>query len=259
LADSYSVGLFGGPYRLLLAVRLLSMILVLPLYPGLVRLAKDSLAAFWVSYERALKWLICMSLPGAIVFLFTPAIVIKTLLGAKFLAATPALQWFGLAFVPMFVSALFPYVYAAIGRQRVFFAAMGVTLILRLVLELWLIPKFGYMSACVIAVGCEIIPFAAFIVLLGWGRFTLSPLNVFVKPAFAAAVMGGVLFLGRPYLGERLSFAPTLLLYFAAGTAYLVALFFTRPFSKEEISLAKEAAGFLGPYLRSVRRKPETP
>jgi O-antigen/teichoic acid export membrane protein len=258
LADAYSAGLFGGPYRLLLAVRLLSMILVLPLYPSLVRLAKSSLSEFWISYDRALKWLICLSVPGAALFLFAPDIVVRTILGVKFLAAASALQWFGLAFVPMFASALFPYVFTALGRQRGFFLVTGIALVLRLSFELWLIPKFGYMAACVIAAWCEILPFAAFVLMLTWGRIRQVALDAFVKPALAGLVMGIVLVVGQRYFGGQSGLVMAIVLVVVAGICYLGVLFGARAFSKAELLLAKEALSFLGPYLRSVRQKPGT-
>jgi O-antigen/teichoic acid export membrane protein len=237
LADSYSAGLFAGPYRLLLAVRLLSMILVLPLYPGLVRSAQNA---------------------GAVIFVFTPDLVVRLLLGAKFLAATVALQWFGLAFVPMFVSALFPYVYTALARQRAFLFITGIALVVRLSLELWLIPKFGYMSACIIASGCEMAPFAAFVALLGATRLGRTWLDAFVKPGFAGLVMGGALLLTRHYLGENQTLIFTVLLFGFAVLIYLGVLFSVRVFSKAELALAREALNFVGPYLRSLRQKPGT-
>lgn len=259
LTDSYSAGLFGGPYRLLLAVRLLSMILVLPLYPGLVRLAKDSLTEFWISYDRALKWLVCFSLPGAVIFLFTPETVVQMFLGPKFLASTTALQWFGLAFVPMFVSALFPYVYTALSRQRIFFLVTGIALVVRVLLEVWLIPRFGYMSACVIATGCEVLPFLAFVILLGWSASRLPMMDTFIKPVLAGLAMGAVLIGGRIYLGVGEQIGAKLMWYFFSGAVYIGVLLITKPFTKGELLSAKEALAFIGPYWRSLRQRPQAP
>ena len=267
LTDAYSAGLFGGPYRLLLAVRLLSMILVVPLYPGFVRLAQTSLGEFWLSYDQALKWLICLSVPGAVIFILAPDTVVSTLLGAKFLSSTVALQWFGLAFVPMFVSALFPYIYTALGRQRVFLFVTGIALVIRLALELWLIPKFGYLSACVIAASCEILPCAAFMVMLvllcdlpaGWilrGRLRMTLLDTVTKPIFAGLVMGGLLLVGRRYFEAPGRFAVTIALFIVAGIVYVAVLLGARVFSRTELASAKEALSFIGPYLRSLRQKP---
>jgi O-antigen/teichoic acid export membrane protein len=258
LVDSYSAGLFGGPYRLLLAVRVLSMILVVPLYPGLVRLAKSGMAEFWVSYDRALKWLGCLSVPGAIVFVFAPDTVLRTFLGPKFLASTTALQWFGLAFAPMFVSALFPYVFTALGRQRMFFCVTAVALVMRLLLELWLIPKFGYISACIIAAGCEVLPFAAFVLMLGWDRTRGMMADTFLKASLAGLVMGGILYAGQHYFGGEGQVVPRLLSFVIGGVAYFAMLYFLRVFSRDELASAKEALSFVGPYIRTFLQKAAT-
>jgi O-antigen/teichoic acid export membrane protein len=258
LTDSYSAGLFGGPYRLLLAARVVSMLLVLPLYPGFVRFAKDSLSEFWVAYGRALKVMICLSFPGAIVFVCGPEIVVRTVLGAKFLASTTALQWFGLAFVPMFVTALFPYVFTALGRQRVFFIVTGAVLIIRVLAEMWFIPRFGYLSAAVIGASCEFLAFVAFVSILAWSRIRAVLADAFLKPALAGIVMAAVLYLGQLWFGSQGPLVLKLGVIFVSLVAYVGVLAGTKPFSKTELSAAADALNFIGPYLRSLRQKPGT-
>jgi O-antigen/teichoic acid export membrane protein len=258
LADSYSAGLFGGPYRLLLAARVISMLLVLPLYPGFVRFAKDSLSEFWVAYGRALKVMICLSFPGAVVFVCAPEIVVRTVLGAKFLDSTTALQWFGLAFVPMFVTALFPYVFTALGRQRVFFIVTGTVLVIRVLAEIWFIPRFGYLSAAVIGASCEFLAFVAFVSILAWSRIRAVLADAFLKPALAGIVMAAVLSLGQLWFGSQGPLVLKLGLIFVALVAYVGVLAGTKPFSKTELSAAADALNFVGPYLRSLRQKPGT-
>jgi O-antigen/teichoic acid export membrane protein len=158
----------------------------------------------------------------------------------------------------MFVSALFPYAFTALGRQRGFFLVTGIALIFRLLFELWLIPKFGYMAACVIAAWCEILPFAAYVLMLTWGRIRSEALGAFVKPAFAGLVMGIVLVCIRHYFPGQNGIVVPVGLVLVAGLCYLVVLFGARAFSKAELLMAKEALSFLGPYLRSVRQKPGT-
>jgi O-antigen/teichoic acid export membrane protein len=258
LTDSYSAGLFGGPYRLLLAARVVSMLLILPLYPGFVRFAKDSLPEFWVAYQRALKVMICLSFPGAILFGFAPEIVVRTVLGAKFLASIGALQWFGLAFVPMFATALFPYVFTALGRQRIFFIVTGAVLVIRVLSEMWFIPRFGYLSASVIGASCELLAFAAFVSILAWSRIRAVLADAFLKPALAGSVMAAVLYLGQLWFGSQGPLALKLGLVFVAVAAYVAVLAGVKPFSKTELSAAAEALNFVGPYLRSLRQKPGT-
>ena len=258
LTDSYSAGLFGGPYRLLLAARVVSMLLILPLYPGFVRFAKDSLSEFWVTYQRALKVMICLSFPGAILFVFAPEIVVRTVLGAKFLASISALQWFGLAFVPMFVTALFPYVFTALGRQRIFFIVTGAVLAIRVLSEMWFIPRFGYLSASVIGASCEFLAFVLFVSILAWSRIRAALADAFLKPALAGLVMAAVLYLGQLAFGSQGPLVLKLALVSLALVAYVGVLAGVKPFSKTELSAAAEALNFVGPYLRSLRQKPGT-
>jgi O-antigen/teichoic acid export membrane protein len=258
LSDSYSAGLFGGPYRLLLAARVVSMLLVLPLYPGFVRFAKDSLPEFWVAYGRSLKAMVCLSFPGAILFVFAPEIVVRTVLGPKFLASMGALQWFGLAFVPMFITALFPYVFTALGRQRIFFIVTGVALVSRVLAEIWFIPRFGYISASVIGASCEFLAFVAFVAILARSRIRAVLADAFLKPALAGSVMAAVLYLGQLWFGSQGPLVLKLALVFVALVAYLGVLAGIKPFSKTELSAAADALNFVGPYLRSFRQKPGT-
>jgi len=258
LTDSYSAGLFGGPYRLLLAARVVSVLLVLPLYPGFVRFAQSSLSEFFVAYGRALKLLICLSLPCAVLFLFAPEIVVRTVLGPKFLASTAALQWFGLALMPMFVTALFPYAFTALGRQRIFFIVTGTTLAIRVLCELWFIPRFGYLSACVIGASSEFLAFAAFVIILAWGRIRAMLADAFLKPALAGSVMAAVLYLGQLWFGSQGPIVLSLALILLALVTYVGVLAAVKPFSKTEISVAADAMNFVGPYLRSLRQKSGT-
>lgn len=234
------------------------MLLVLPLYPGFVRFAKDSLTEFWVAYGRALKVMICLSIPGAVLFVFAPEIVVRTVLGAKFLASTGALQWFGLAFVPMFVTALFPYVFTALGRQRIFFMVTGAVLVIRVLAELWFIPRFGYLSAAVIGASCEFLAFIAFVSILAWSRIRAVLADAFLKPALAGLVMAAVLYLGQLWFGSQGPLVLKLALIFVAIVAYVGVLAGVKPFSKTELSAAADALNFVGPYLRSLRQKSGT-
>jgi O-antigen/teichoic acid export membrane protein len=186
-------------------------------------------------------------------------VVVRTILGAKFIASTGALQWFGLAFVPLFVSALFPYAFTALGRQRFFFLIISIALVVRVALEAWLIPKYGYMSACVIAAWCEILPFTAFVVILS-GRRLLSRLpDTFIRPICAGLAMGGLLIACRNIVYSQQQLVLKILVYSAAVGVYVGILLLLKTFSKTELGLAKEALSFVGPYLRSFRQKPETP
>jgi hypothetical protein len=111
----------------------------------------------------------------------------------------------------------------------------------------------------VIASWCEILPFSAFVVFLGWGRLLARLPDIFIRPICAGLAMGGVLIACRTVVDSQEQLPLKILVYLAAGAVYAGVLLLVKTFSKAELGLAKEALSFVGPYLRSFRQKPETP
>lgn len=251
LVDANSLGLFSGPYRILLGARMLSMALALPLYPAMIRSAQGAAEKFTQFYNRAMKWFCCLSVPGAVLFIMWPRLLIHTLLGEKFIDAESATQWFGVAFVPMFVSSLSPYLYTALGLPRVFCFAMALTVILRVAADLAVVPNLGYIGGCVVAVFSEIGAFAILAYLLKRKGHALRMADFAVKPILAGFLMAAILFPAR-----QLSLVPALPVAAAAGIAYLGALFLLRTFSNDELQLMREGAGFLSHYFRKSSNNP---
>ena len=100
-----------------------------------------------------MKWFCCLSVPGAVFFIIWPRMLILTPTRQKFIGAEPAMQWFGVAFVPMFVSALSPFIYAALTANSVFLPGDWASRVLmRVGGDLAVVPSLGYIGGCVVAV-----------------------------------------------------------------------------------------------------------
>ena len=125
LVDASALGLFSGPYRILLGVADDFHGICAPAVPGNDSLTEAQRRSLTEFYNRAMKWFCCLSVPGAVLFIVWPRILIEVLLGEKFIGAESAMQWFGVAFVPMFVSSLLPFIYTALRLTRVFCLAMA--------------------------------------------------------------------------------------------------------------------------------------
>ena len=72
LVDASALGLFSGPFRILLSVRMFSMAFALPLYPAIIRSALGTTEEFTEFYNRAMKWFCCLAVPGTVLFLVWP-------------------------------------------------------------------------------------------------------------------------------------------------------------------------------------------
>jgi O-antigen/teichoic acid export membrane protein len=250
LVDATALGLFSGPYRILLGLRMVSMAFVLPLYPAMIRSAHSKEGNFGEFYNRAMKWFSCLSIPGAVLFIVWPRLLIDVLLGEKFISAEPLMQWFGIAFMPMFVSSLFPFIFTALKLPGVFCLAMVLAVVARVAADLAVVPSFGYIGGCVVAVFSEIGAFAILTYFLKRKGYALRMTDFLVKPVLAGLLMAVVLFPAR-----QLTFLPALPVAALAGIVYLGALFLLRTFSHEELHLVRDGLGFVSVYFRRSPRK----
>ncbi len=245
LVDAGAVGLFSGPYRILLGIRTISMAFALPLYPAMIRSGQGTKEEFGEFYNRAMKWFCCLSVPGAVLFIIWPRLLIDMLLGEKFISAGSVMQWFGIAFMPMFVSSLFPFIFTALKLPGVFCLAMALALVVRVGAELALVPSMGYIGACVVAVFSEIGAFAILIYFLKRKGYVLHITDFLVKPILAGLLMAAMLLPVR-----QLTLLPALSVAAVAGIVYLGALFLLGTFSNEELHLMRDGLGFVSFYFR---------
>lgn len=245
LVDANALGLFSGPYRILLGARMFSMAFALPLYPAMIRSAQGPAEKFTEFYNRAMKWFCCLSVPGALLFIMWPRLLINVLLGAKFISTESAMQWFGMAFVPMFVSSLSPFIYTALRLPGVFCLAMALAMIVRVGADLAVVPHLGYIGGCVVAVFSEVGALAMLTYFLTRKGYPLRLADFLVKPLLAGLVMAAILFPAR-----QLTLLPALPVLTVAGVAYLGALFLLRTFSNDELRLMREGLSFVGLYFR---------
>jgi O-antigen/teichoic acid export membrane protein len=249
LVDANSLGLFSGPFRIVLGLRLVSMAFALPLYPAIIRASEGPAEKFTEFYNRAMKWFCCLSVPGTVFFVMWPRLLTHTLLGDKFISAEPAMQWFGLAFVPMFISALSPFFYTALRLTTVFCVAMVLTVLMRVGADLAVVPSLGYIGGCIVAVFSEVAAFAILAYFLKRKGHPLWMSDVLVKPVLAGLFMGAILFPAR-----QLPLLPALPVAAAAAVAYLGFLLLLRTFSTDELRLMREGFGFISVYFRTWRK-----
>ena len=245
-----AVGLFSGPYRLSMAMRLIPQTLSLPLYPLYSRTAHFSPQRFTEAYQWSVKFFALISFPMAAFFVAWSKPILQLALGTRYLAAIPAMQLLGIGLVPFFLSTLFQYLFAALDQQKRFLASTCVGSGLRLLLLLVLIPIFGFVGPAIAFVCSETLVVAIWMIQLARLGFDARPLEILWRPLVAAVAMALVLVVGRgmpiPWqIGTAM----------LASTVYVAVLFSLRTFSIEEIRHAREGLGFLSPFVESWTKK----
>lgn len=245
-----TVGLFSGPYRLSMALRVIPQTLSLPLFPVYSRTAHLSPENFAEAYRWSVKFFLLLSIPFAVFFMAWSGPILRLALGAKYLAALPAMQWLGLGLVPFFLSTLFQYLFAALDQQKLFLINTCIGSTLRIVLLVALIPSFGFVGPSIAFVCGETIVVTLWMMQLGRLGFSAHFLSIAWRPLIAGAAMGWLLYATRSF---RLPMA--LLPAALSPLVYFGLLFVLKTFSAEELQHAREGVNFISPFLTAWSNK----
>jgi len=245
-----TVGLFSGPYRISMALRVIPQTLSLPLYPLYSRTAHLSPERFREAYQWSMKFFALISIPFAAFFVAWSKPILRLALGDKFLPALPAMQLLGLGLVPFFLSTLFQYLFAALDEQRRFLMSTCVGSALRILLLIILIPKFGFVGPAIAFVCAETVIVGIWMFQLTRLGFPANLGNVIWRPLAAGLAMAFILLAVQesPLLWQLCVGALSLLLY----GVILIAL---KTFSIEEIRHAREGIAFVSPFIESWAKK----
>lgn len=146
------VGLYSVPYKITYAFQFLPMALSAAIYPALSNTwATNKARASWI-FDRALLYAILLSLPIALGIAALAPQIILSVYGSEFVQSILPLQIsiFGLVFIFLYfpVGALLN----ATNRQVVNTVCMGITMVTNVILNLFLIPRYGAVGASVAAV-----------------------------------------------------------------------------------------------------------
>jgi O-antigen/teichoic acid export membrane protein len=241
-----TVGLFSGPYRVSMALRFIPQTMSLPLYPMFARMAHaaDGRAALEVAYVRSVKFFLILGLPVTILFAGFSHVLIALLLGPKYQEAAAAMEWMGLGFLPFFISDPMPFLLTALDEQRFLLWGTILAMALRAALNFALIPIYGYVGPCMAFFVSEVLLLALMTGWLARCGYALPLLRIGWKPAVAAGCMLLALWSCR---GCPMTLAGPAAL--AALAIYGLVLWKLETFSAEEVELAREAGGFLKPFL----------
>jgi O-antigen/teichoic acid export membrane protein len=250
LSNLTTVGLFSGPYRISMALRIIPQTLGAPLFPVFCRTAHFSPTRFTKVYRLSVKFFLLISIPVAAFFVAWSGPILSTALGRKYLPAIPAMQLLGIGLMPFFISTLFQHLFAALDQQRRYFVSTCVGSSLRLVLLFVLIPIFGLVGPALAFVCAETAVVCIWATQLARLGYPARLFDLAWRPMVAGGCMCAVLF-----------FTHSSNLFVRGGVGafalvvYVLALFALRTFSSEELQHAREGIGFISPFIESWNNK----
>ncbi len=235
------VGLYSVAYKWLSALNIIPAFFTQAMLPVMSRQAHEDPESLKRSYILAVKLLVSLALPVAVLFTFLAYFLTNLLGGAAYLPdgaiATQIMIWS----IPIgWINSLTQYVLIALDLQRRIMRAFTIAVSFNVITNLLLVPQFGYQAAALTTIASELILLLPFAVLL---QGALGPLpwgQMLRRPLIAAALMFGVMAL--------LWDVQSVVALVAGGVVYTVTLLLLRPLEAGEVQL-------LRPLLPAVLRR----
>jgi O-antigen/teichoic acid export membrane protein len=221
------VGQYGVAYKWVAALNVIPAFFTMALLPVMSRQAHEDRPALKRNYMLAIKLLVSVALPLAVLFTFLAYTLTGILGGSEFLPdgaiATQLMIWS----IPIgWINSLTQYVLIALNLQRRITWAFIVAVSFNIIANLIFIPEYGYRAAAIITIFSEAMLLVPFGLLLSGAFGRLPWVGMLWRPLAAAAAMVVVLLVGWPI-------QPFIAL--VVGTAaYIIVLFALRPLSDEE-------------------------
>jgi O-antigen/teichoic acid export membrane protein len=234
------VGIFHGVYRLILVLLFVPRMITDALFPSFARYADESPEQMAFAFEKSFKFLLILVLPLILAVSLAADPIVRLLLGNKFAEGGPLLQLFSLVWGLTFFSVLCNKVLNAADRQGLATLASAACLGVNVVLDVALIPYFGYMGAAAATAAAELALLVVSLRLVSRHVCRTVPAAVLAKPLFAFAL---ALAAAWVFSGGREG-----LVVAVALPVYVATLLLTATFDEDELAVLR-AIG------RKVRRR----
>lgn len=213
-----AVGEYAVAYKLTYAFQFLPLAFVAALYPTMSAQSEDEkalkqtlLSAFW--YMALLGFPIVFG-----IWSIAPEII-QAFYGEEFLNAILPLQVLVFGLIPIFLDFPVGSLLNATNRHYIKTGIMGVTMIINIIINLLLIPKYGTLGASIAALASF-----SFMFVSGW-LFAKNAINLSFKDIFqktgglflAAVLMALAVFIVKPYVHFSLAVPVGAIVYIASA------------------------------------------
>ena len=229
LAGDRQVGIYQIPFKIIFALQFLPLAFVASLFPALSSYWQNNRQQLAITFERAMNYLIIISLPVAVggAVLADKIIVIFK---SGYSDAVLPLQITMAAVIFMFLNFPVGSLLNACDRQKRNTLNMGLTLTASIILNLILIPRLEAAGASLTAMLTNLLMFIlGMLVVPQITKYDYKKILIMLfKSILAVAIMGAVGY----YLKNQLNIIFTIIL---AGASYFIALYIFKGFKKEDV------------------------
>lgn len=241
--DPAEIAYFDAPYKIISHTYFISAAIAIAFSPAFARLAETNISQFRPIMEQCLKILLIIVLPlvaGAIIL--GPHLMVP-LLGQKFAPAEPAMALLSWCILFGFFEPLLSSVLISIKRTGVVLVIHVLALGVDVILDLYLIPRYGYLGACYSNIAAYGTVFLVSLIMTYYlvGGFSLVQVTGRVVPL--GLLLAGGLYL-YSYLASWQVMPPKIFMavgIFSGLVLYPILLFLSRAITRQDLALLSEA------------------
>jgi len=181
------VGLYSAAYRITEVPALIPGLLMLAIFPVLSSLFKSSKISFGRTYALTLRYLFYLAVPIAMVLTLIARPLVMLFYDIEYIDSARAVQVLVWATAIMFMTMVQGSTFVAANKQMVSMKIGAAAVVLNIIMNFFLIPKYSYVGASIATVITEIFGFVVGTYILsrfGWklnlSRTLLIPLTAFL-------------------------------------------------------------------------------
>lgn len=247
------VGLFSGPYRVILALILIPLGFILPVFPMFSRLASDNRSLFFEAFERCVRFISLLSFPLVMLFYVFAPFLVTSLLGPKYYDSINIFRILSFYILPMFITSVVPFAFTALGKQKTYCVISFIGLLMHIIFMLAFVKTIGDMGSCYAILLSEFIIISISLFALSKEGGSWKFIFYLIKPATASLAVGALISIGFNY-DNFWGWLGLLTFPFI----YLVLLLAMKAFSSQDIALIKESLGIFYQFNKNKSRQAVT-
>lgn len=236
LGSESMVGLYSAANELIFTLFVIPNLLSTAIFPVISKKFKESINSIAEMCNFSSKILIILGVPmGTGIFILSPQII-HLIYGQRFNDSIIALQILSITIILTFSRVVFSWALTAIDKVNLALTEYILCLILNIVLNIFLIPKYGLIGISIANIIVSI--FGNIFLLYMLNRYIkgISIIKSYFKPIIASGIMAASIIQFSSY---------NLFMIIAAGMLiYLLLIFILKMFNEKEIAILIEALPF---------------
>ena len=230
------VGWYNAPYRLMLMMLFIPNVINVVIFPVMSRYFTSSPSFLKLIYTKYLKFMLILSLPLGMGTTLIADKIILFVFGVGFENSIVALKIIIWTIVLTFIGAAFARLLESVNQQRIITKISMVCMVVNVLLNILLIPKFSYIGSSFVTVVTEFL-------LVGSIIFFSYRLNYGIPLSIIKAYLIRILFSSLVMCIFVLYFKETylILLIISAIFVYFFTLYIVRGIDSEDMMLMRQA------------------